>query len=317
MVLTMDQAVSHIHHTLLGPPSSELPAKQMVNQAGRHLVSMHAWEWLNERATTLGVVGTITIADGTWTSATKTLVKTGAFADYVFINGDEIEITDGTGATTGFRNVASRVDDDSITLETSFGADNTDTDATFTQPRVLLPADLRHIIGYNTTNSLVTGLKLTGLQDILDRRTSGIVASTWVTFGAVVHRKDTTVTDGTIVRPILELWPDPATTASREFTIFYMAKWTEVDDGDTLVLPDYCEDLFIALVRAYARGYEKEDEATVGMRVAAIKAGPLFNDAATMDGAMQPTLGPIERGAVQSGYAPLSYFLPNTLSGPV
>jgi hypothetical protein len=315
----MDRAVKHIRHALHGPLSAEIPDRQVVNQAGHFLVSMHPWEWLGDRMAYLNVAGTITLTDATWTVATLTLTKVGAFADYTFIAGDTIEITDGTSTTTGFYEVASKTSDDAIVLTTAISAgDQTDIDATFTQPRIYLPADLRHITAYNTANSLVTGLKLTNLQDLLDRRTSGIVASTWVTFGAVVYRVDTTVTTGNIVRPVLELWPDPATTETRKFTIFYQAGWTEVDDdADILVMPTYVEALYLQIVRAFAKSYEEDEKASLDQRLAEIQMGPMFADAATQDGAMQPTLGPIERGAVQSGFAPLSYFLPNTISGPV
>lgn len=63
----------------------------------------------------------IAITGGTWTDATKTLTKTGAFTNYVFKAGDRVRITGGTGATAGFYVVATRASADAITLTTSIG----------------------------------------------------------------------------------------------------------------------------------------------------------------------------------------------------
>lgn len=72
----------------------------------------------------LGIEGspgpTISAAD--WTVATKKLTETGAFTRYTWASGDEIEITSGTGVTTGWYEVASKVDNDNITLTTNVAA---------------------------------------------------------------------------------------------------------------------------------------------------------------------------------------------------
>ena len=72
----------------------------------------------------------LNFSDGAWTSSTKTLVASGAFADYAFVAGDQIYVAGGTGATIGWDTVASRNDDDTIVLSTSFGVDATDVAAT-------------------------------------------------------------------------------------------------------------------------------------------------------------------------------------------
>ena len=65
----------------------------------------------------------IDVTDGDWVAATKTLTKTAAFADYTFKTGDIIRLVSGTGSSPGRFTVASRVDDDAITLTASPGAD--------------------------------------------------------------------------------------------------------------------------------------------------------------------------------------------------
>lgn len=66
--------------------------------------------------------GTITVTGATYTHATKTIAKTGAFTNYTYRKGDRWQQTAGTGDTPGDYLVASKVDSDSITLATSIGA---------------------------------------------------------------------------------------------------------------------------------------------------------------------------------------------------
>ncbi len=68
------------------------------------------------------------IASGTWTAATKTLTKTGAFSSYTWASGDQISVTGGTDVTVAWYEIGSKTDSDSIILKTSIAdADNADT----------------------------------------------------------------------------------------------------------------------------------------------------------------------------------------------
>ncbi len=70
------------------------------------------------------------ITGGTWTQATKRLVKTGAFTSYTFRAGDQLFVTNGTGVTAGWRTIASKISNNEIELAatTGFTVNNTDTD---------------------------------------------------------------------------------------------------------------------------------------------------------------------------------------------
>lgn len=67
------------------------------------------------------------ITGGAWTTATKTLTKTGAFASYTFNNDEDeqIYVTGGTNVTAGWYTIASRVSDDAITLSTEITTGST------------------------------------------------------------------------------------------------------------------------------------------------------------------------------------------------
>lgn len=64
----------------------------------------------------------LTITGATWTQATRTLTKTGLFAEYTFAVGDRVIVASGTGATTGTYIVQSRTSANAIVLQTALGA---------------------------------------------------------------------------------------------------------------------------------------------------------------------------------------------------
>ena len=51
------------------------------------------------------------------------------------------------------------------------------------------------------------------------------------------------------------------------------------------------------MLRAFARGYEEEDQATLNARLMEVANGPLFAAAVLRDGETQPDYGPVRGGA--------------------
>ena len=120
-------------------------------------------------------------------------------------------------------------------------------------------------------------------------------------------------------RPRIELWPTPATNDANAVTIFYRAGWKTVEDLDeNLNLPSWLESVYLQLLRAFARGYERESEASTSARVAEIIAGPLFLAAVNRDKVSQPDYGPMMGGAAETvNYRKGTQFWNyNTVSGP-
>lgn len=63
-----------------------------------------------------------TFTAGTWTAATKTLVKSNNWASYAFQSGDQIYISAGTGWTPGWFTIAQRVDASTLILASGSGS---------------------------------------------------------------------------------------------------------------------------------------------------------------------------------------------------
>lgn len=310
MVLTATQCAQQIRHTLGGELSSELDPLRITNEVGRMFVTMHPWKWLETAEANLNLRGSISITGGSWDLTGNAegelhFTKASAFDDYTFSDGDTLEVTAGTGAVLGHYRVTKRVaDGDAILLESDISAAGGDLgaviSATLHTDAIILPSDFRDLIAYSTTSGLLTGLTLTSYQDLIDRRQSTSTYSAGYYYGAIAHPmtvgKESSVGSPT---PRLEIYPEPTTDQLGAIRIFYHANWPELtSDTDLLVIPEYTETLFLQLLRAFARGYEEEDQASLSVRLNEISIGPLFIMAVQRDGDVQPDYGPLRGGLV-------------------
>lgn len=290
MALLVQHLLRHVSDTLGGgelPP--DLDPISLINQAGEHLHSMHAWRWAQGRAALLDMRGTVSGSDAAWTASTKTLTLASAFTDYSFVAGDEIQVTAGSG-TEGFYEIASRVSANAITLATSLsGSDQTDIDFEIQPYSVDLPDDLRDIIAIQATETATRQITLDTLTRVLEARE---VTSTndehW--YAAVSYV-------GTPPTPILEIGPGSGTSVTGAFRLFYRARWARLGgDATQVAVPEFCEALLVQIVRAFARGYVREDQGSLHQRLAEIQASMIFVAAKRSDGNIQPYHGRLRNG---------------------
>ena len=76
----------------------------------------------------------------------------------------------------------------------------------------------------------------------------------------------------------------------------YRSKWVElVTDSDNAMVPDYAESALIALVRAFALGYEEEG---LEQRLGEVEGGVMYLRLKEKDGLIQPEYGPLRNGAL-------------------
>jgi hypothetical protein len=318
MVLATNHVHDNIRHTLGGRLSIELDQVGIMNQAGHYFVNMHPWRWLVGRSALIDLRGAISGTTATWTASSLTLTATGAFASYTFVEGDQIEISAGTGATTGFYAVASRTDDDNIVLSTSIASGNLatgDIEWNIQTNSAALPSDFRDIIDISATDSLLYGVRLTSLRQILQNRTSQIeVTTSWNYQGAVAY-------SGSPPVPILEIWPNPTANQSGVFTIFYRSGWTELsNDSVNIDIPVWLESLYLRIVREFVRGYEREDTEPMDVRLMRVRRSPEFMDAARRDGNTQPYYQRLRGGGAMTHsrhYGANKYcYIANTIGAP-
>ncbi len=291
MALNTQHLLAHIKDTLGGGSiPGNIDEWGILNQAGEHLHSMHPWRWAQGRTALLNLRGTITGTAATW-DGTSTLTLASAFTNYTFVDDDEIEITDGTGVTTGFYEVASRVSANAITLASDIGAAAADVSFTLQPYSIDLPDDTREIIAIQGTGtgSRSFHVTLTSLAEVLRvREDSGPNDAHW--YAAVSYV-------GTPPTPVLEIAPGSGTNVTGGLRMFYRARWARLStDSTAAAVPEFVEALLVQIVRAFARGYVREDQGSLDMRLAEIHAGPIFRAAVRSDGMLQGYNGVLKNG---------------------
>jgi hypothetical protein len=118
---------------------------------------------------------------------------------------------------------------------------------------------------------------------------------------AVAHTDTGTVSGPPL--PRLDIWPEPGTSEAVGLRVYYRSGWMRVTgDNVMLRLPEWLESLYLQVVRAFARGYERESDAGADQRIASIAQGPLMAAAKLRDSEMLPNIGPIQGGALEQNY---------------
>jgi len=114
--------------------------------------------------------------------------------------------------------------------------------------------------------------------------------------------------DGGAPRARLEIWPDPLVDDAGALTLYYRAGWETLDeDSDFVSIPEWIQGLYIQLIRAFARGYEREDVASMSQRCMEVMMGPFAMSAKRRDGMMQPAYGEMHNSAADMSEAGLGY----------
>ncbi len=146
-------------------------------------------------------------------------------------------------------------------------------------------------------------------------------------FGAQINRtkfatplvivNGTTLPSGGEPEPVLELYPVPTADSDAALTIFYRGGWGRVKaDTDVLSMPDWIEPLFKAMLRAYVKGIEEEDEGTVDQRLDSVMRGPLMAGCISRDAKIAPNVGALRGSAVSGSGTFIPAMLRNTVQGP-
>lgn len=299
MTLSAQRCYQLMEHAIHGPIEGAVGRQDLLNLCGEHLVNMHDWLWLVRPWNGVKFRAKITLADATWTESSKTLTKTGAFADYDWLAGDQVEITDGTGAEKAFYRVASKTSSNAIVLETSIGAaadTQTDIDGTLELTTVALPNDgnVRSVTAYTSRDSFANVLEMVSYKDLLYLRSNGIAGS-WTYSGAITYGKGQP--DGAPV-PLLDIHPAPTVEEANALKLFCVHGWERVsDDQDEVQVPVWLEPFFIHLCREYAMAFDDDEGMGLDERLARLGASPLFLHARKRDSELQPDVGLMRGGA--------------------
>lgn len=106
--------------------------------------------------------------------------------------------------------------------------------------------------------------------------------------------------DGGTPRPRLDIYPTPGSDSAGALAIYYRAKWGIIDSDTQFVsVPEWMEGLYLRVLRAFARGYEREDQRTMDSLLNEISAGAQFAGCVQVDVSQQNDYGLIVGGAAE------------------
>jgi hypothetical protein len=311
MTLTAQDCSDHIKHTLSGVVDTLIDDALITNLAGRYFFNHQDWSWAIGRTARLHFQEPLSLTAMTWTESTLTLSKAGAFAGYSFVEDDQMEITAGTGTNVKRYTVASKPDDNSVTLTTTIDdgtgtADGaTDIEGTIEFNYATLPDDFGAMISVQATDSLTRQLNSTSLGHLLQLRANPIEVTSWYWWAAISHTR----TPGAVT-PLFELWPAPGSDENDIITMFYQAYWADLPFSDPsnelLTLPKFAEGYFLQILRAFARGFEEEDEVSLEQRLRELHRGAIHRSTVAQDARQSggETLGAPVNGAIQVAVGP-------------
>ena len=177
------------------------------------------------------------------------------------------------------------------------------------QTWIALPSDFGEMVGAPYTTSY--WVKMATMADIAQfRRISGTVTGAGF-YAAIAY---TAVSSTTPPTPRLEIWPAQSASSVNGLTVPYKATWPIVTDDDTtLSIPPYAEALYLSVARAFARGYEDEEQGSLDQRLAHIQGGPVWRACEMRDGGEQSDYGQGDPGpAAEDGGIPQIQYVPMT-----
>lgn len=325
-VLTNAALIRHIYHVLNADETSEgIEPLEIASMAADWFSSQHAWQFLR-RPLRLDLRASITITGATWTAATRTLTKTGAFTNYDLVAGDPFEVTAGTNARLKAVPVESRTSANAIVLAEDIEATDGATDIGGRLPNysLALPADFMAFTGVRSLwseNSLIGGIHFTTPEALTQRRSSNVeVESSWFYYAAVSEllNQATGMTD-----TVLEIYPPSSTEVLDAFRGYYRARIViDTDDEDAPVpVPANKVAIHAALIkacRAFALGFEEGEEAdqpSLEELLRQLVLSDVWLAAKKQDGLQQPTVGPL-RGGVGGSRRSGRNLLASEVDGP-
>jgi hypothetical protein len=354
MTLLASDAVAHIRHTLASVDVPSIGAYRILNDAGEYLCNMHHWTWLEGAQQTLpltkdqdyvwlpddfreimalqlenGLSAGIRMTTQAHLLELRALATAPSFEYHAavvyaprgaaasttlvvgaLVNGTSMTISDAynPSVTINFKTtVAATDDDDATTRYMQIGATAADSATTLAKVINDAPGLFLRATVNNATVTLTH-------QKEGERGNSQTVT---VPAAITATQHDTGVNLGP-VRARLEMWPTPSVSDDNRIMVYYRRGWQALESDNQLVaVPQWCESLYLQLVRAIARGYERESEADVDTRLMSIRQGASFKAAAERDKTDTAHIGSMRNGAamtVRRGYDHLYNF--NSTAGP-
>ena len=180
------------------------------------------------------------------------------------------------------------------------------------QTWIALPTDFGEMVGQpHAVSPYSFYVRMTTMADIAHLRRIG--TANGVGFYAAISYLG--VSAGAPPTPRLEIWPPQETSITGGLQVPYKAAWTNLTDDDSVVaVPPYAEALYLAAARAFAKGYEDEEQGTIDDRLGAIREGLLWRACELRNAGEQTDYGIGDNGPAsdEEGQPPHIHYAPLT-----
>lgn len=164
------------------------------------------------------------------------------------------------------------------------------------QEHVSLPKDFGRAITIEVPNSLQTTVEFTSLSDVQYLRGSALNDPFRFHVALVYPGQDDTQSHS--ADPRFEIWPEIATTELGALKLVYLAKWTRMEDFDSVPnIPRDVEPVFVELVRKMGLAYG-DPTISVAETVETVERSSLVRSLKRRYGMAQMNLGISEGGII-------------------
>tara|TARA_R110002110_G_scaffold970_5_gene3696 strand:+ start:10225 stop:11298 length:1074 start_codon:yes stop_codon:yes gene_type:complete len=337
MTLLASDAIAHIRHTLASQDVPSVGALRILNDAGHYLLSAHNWAWCEgaqaELPLTAGqpyvwlpddfreiisVQAVESLNAGFILTTQDRILKLRALATASSFHYHAalvhaqmakaatatVTFTVGPVATTGGVAISDGYNPTVVFKFLEVPLVDTDVASYLPLPATIAAGAQALADSINNKATVYVSATVSGAVVSITHDRPGLAGNAMTIVEDVASdRIEISVTaTGTVSGPPLprlDIWPEPGTSEAVGLRVYYRSGWMRVTgDNVMLRLPEWLEALYLQVVRAFARGYERESDAGADQRIAAIAEGPLMAAAKLRDSEMLPNIGPLQGGAV-------------------
>ena len=353
MTLLASDAISHIRHTLASQDVPEVGALRILNDAGNYLLSAHNWAWCeggqaelpltsgqpyvwlpDDFREILSIQAVESLNAGFILTTQDRILKLRALAtaNSFHYHAALVHAQMAKAATATVTVSGAVSNEDHVTINDGYNPavvfEYRTTPPFDTDTLIYMPIPATEAIA---AQSLADAINNCATIYVSATASASVVSVTHDRPGPIGNTMAITHSDSTFAEvlldtgtvsgpplPRLDIWPEPSTSEAVGLRVYYRSGWERVTgDNVMLRLPEWLEALYLQVVRAFARGYERESDAGADQRIASIAQGPLMAAAKLRDSEMVPNIGPIRGGALEQtsgGYDPVWNF--SSTGGP-
>jgi hypothetical protein len=298
MARSVNDYLNHMLHAMGQSPDSRHVQIDTFNDAARYVFEYLPWAFRKVGPKYLAFPAAVALSSAAYSvvSGVHTITDSGAFTNYRFLAGDELDLTAGTGITVGSYRILGRTSADVITLIDDPGdAAASGVEGTIRQSAVSAPADFGQLLSVGIDNSEgvsgdFTRIRLVTPEDIVRMREDFFEPDGGYLYLAV--QNTASVSAITASTPIWPCYPLPDSGSEPRIVVTYRRNWTDMSAGtDIPPFPAQFTRALLLACRSFAVNLENQSQAAEEPQLQD-ELGRLARE----QGGVQEDFGPIRGG---------------------